>query len=64
VCGAQVSTTRVTRPGDPDPGREGMAVISREEAEAITAANGWATRREALGEVYGITVAAVKKVRV
>lgn len=57
-----ITTTRQPGPTDPDQAREGMAIISKAEADAVTAAGGWATRREVLGEVYGITVAAVKKV--
>ncbi|GFR43730.1 hypothetical protein Agub_g4841 [Astrephomene gubernaculifera] len=57
-----ITTTRRAGPNDPDQQREGMLVVSREEAAAISAAEGFMTYREVLGEVYGITVAAVKKV--
>lgn len=57
-----ITTTRAPGPDDPDSSREGMVVVPRAEADAIQAAGGFATYREVLGEVYGITTAAIKKV--
>lgn len=57
-----ITTTRQPKPGDPDQEREGMLVVSREEAEAIAAADGFALQKEVMGELYGTTMAAIKKV--
>ncbi|PNH05620.1 Adenylate kinase, chloroplastic [Tetrabaena socialis] len=57
-----ITTTREPGPEDHDQEREGMTVVTREEAAGIIAADGFVLHREVLGDVYGTTLAAVKKV--
>ncbi|GLC37755.1 Adenylate kinase [Pleodorina starrii] len=57
-----ISTTRAPGPDDPDPAREGMVVVPRAEAEALRASDGFAIVREVMGEIYGTSLTAVKKV--
>ncbi|GIL93290.1 hypothetical protein Vretimale_15687 [Volvox reticuliferus] len=57
-----ITTTRQPGPNDPDLAREGMNVVSRADAEAIIASEGFALHKEVMGEIYGTTLVAVKKV--